>query len=328
MSTAENGLLKFEGGRTSYTMEALSDSGDAITFDSNAILFSGYSGSEPDIKPDGLATGGVVIAAVSGSNDVVDIAALSCYLAGVKTAVSAGIDTAITRATGDLGSVSSITINSSGAFVVVQGTDSTDQTVNGVRDSAGGPPLIPVGSIEIAQVRTTTNVAGAITAAEIFQVIGLHQERYDSPQFRIDSFNAQVVMSSALPLIHTGSLPKGVSASYADPLFIDLPKTNDYKPSGLSHSPESKQYHGETGASTSSSLGGGSFTVDLNDGVSDSLVKNKDNILWFKFFPDRYKSAYILDQGKLGMDITFPSSSNINSSCTISPASAAVGVES
>ena len=327
MATAENGLLRFEGGQTSYAMEALTDSGDATTFTTSATLFSGASGYEPDIKPDGLATGGAVIPAVSGINNLVDVAALTCYLAGVSTSVSAGTDTAITRAATDVASISSITISSAGAIVVVQGTDSADTSFSATRDAAGGPPLIPVGSIEIAQVRTTSNAAAAIASTEIFDVIGTHQERYDSPLFTVDYQNAQVEMSSALPLIHTGSLPKAINASYADPIFSNIEITKDYVPSENSHSVSSEQYYGTTIGATASSLGQGSFTAVLNDGVTDAIVKVKDDTLWFKFFPDRYKTPYILDQGKLGMARAFPAGANLNASCTISASTAAVGVE-
>ena len=327
MPTGENAKLQFEGGQTSYSMEALSNSGDAITFTSNATLFSGADGASPDVRPDGLATGGAVSVAVSGGDDVVDIAAMTVYLAGVKTAVSSSADEAITRASGDFGSVNSITVTSAGAIAVIQGTDNTDQTVNDIRDTAGGPPLIPVGSVEIAQVRTTTNAAGIITSTEIFDTVGIHKERYDSPLYSIVPEDAEVVFNSALQLIHTGLVPKGVYASYADPIFTDIDLASDFVPSEKSHSVSSTQVYGATLGSSSSSLSQGTFTAYLNDGITDSLVKSKDDNLWFKFFPDRYKTPYILDQGKLGMARAFPAGDSLSCACTISASSASVGVE-
>ena len=35
--------------------------------------------------------------------------------------------------------------------------------------------------------------------------------------------------------------------------------------------------------------------------MSDGLVQLKNETLWFKFYPDRYKTPYLLTQGKLGI---------------------------
>jgi hypothetical protein len=317
MSNAENAKLQYEAGQSSYAMSALTDSGDATVFESSATLFSKKSGYAPDVRPNGLITGGAVIPAVSGSNDVVDVAALSCYLAGVKTAVAADTDVTITRAVStDTHSITSITVNSSGAIAAVAGTDGT--AFSDTRGAAGGPPFIPVGSIEIAHVRTTSNSAGPVTADEIFAVVGVHQERYDYPIFSIDYANAQVEFASALPLIHTGSVPKKVYASYADPVFADVALASDFVPAETSHSVSSSQVYGGTIGSSSSSLGQASFTAYLNDGVGDALVNLKNAILWFKFYPDRYKTPFILTQGKLGIARTFPAGDTVQAACTIS----------
>lgn len=325
MANAENAKLQYEAGQTAYAMSALTDSGDATTFTSSATLFSKKSGYAPDVRPNGLITGGAVIPAVSGTNDLVDVAALSCYLAGVKTSVAADTDVAITRAvTTDTHIINSITVTSAGTIAAVAGTDGT--AFSETRGAAGGPPLIPVGSIEIAQVRTTSNSAAAITAGEIFAVVGVHQERYDYPLFDIDYATADVVFSAALPKIHTGTVAKQVYASYADPIFADIQLASDFVPAETSHSVSSTQVYGDTLGSSSSSLGQASFTAFLADGVGDALVTLKNAILWFKFFPDRYKTPYILTQGKLGISRTFPAGDNIQAACTISAESTSVEV--
>ena len=56
------------------------------------------------------------------------------------------------------------------------------------------------------------------------------------------------------------------------------------------------------------------------------MVVLKNETLWFKFFPDRYQSPYILSQGKLGISRTFPAGDSMQAACTISAASAAVEV--
>lgn len=326
MATAENAKLQYEAGQTAYPMSALTDSGDATTFTSSATLFSNRSGYAPDVRPDGLITGGAVTVAASGSNNVVDVAALTCYLAGVKTTVAADTDVTCARAATDVSKITSITINSSGAVAAVSGTDGSDATFSATRGAAGGPPFIPVGSIEIAQVRYTGNTAAAVTASEIFAVPGVHLERYDYPVYTIDYENAEIDFVSALPLIHTGDVAKGVYASYSDPIFADVQLASDFAPAETSHSVSSTQIYGTTLGSNSSSLGQASFTAYLNDGIGDSLVTLKNQDLWFKFYPDRYKTPYMLTLGKLGITRTFPAGDNIQAACTISSSSESIEV--
>ena len=314
----ENSKLEYESGVTPTAMSALTDSGDRKTFTSAAALFSESTGNAAVIKPDGLLTGGGVSAAVSGSDNVIDVAALSCNLAGVETSVSAGLDTAITRAATNVASVSSITITSGGAIAVVIGADSTDTTFSEVRGAAGAPPYIPVGSIEIAQVRTTTNVAGVISASEIFQTIGTHLEKADFPVYEVDNFTGSITFNSTLPAIHTGDLAKGIFASYAQPVFTEQNFSNDFVPSETSHSVSSEQVYGATVGSSSSSLGQGSFTAILKDGITDGIIGLKNENLFFRYYQDKYKAPHILTQGKLGLSRTFGAADNPKVSCTIS----------
>ena len=126
--------------------------------------------------------------------------------------------------------------------------------------------------------------------------------------------------------IHTGDLPKKVYASYAEPIFSDISLASDFVPAETSHSVSSTQVYGSTLGSSSSSLGQASFTAYLNDGIGDALVSLKNEILWFKFYPDRYKTPYMLTQGKLGISRTFPAGDNVQVSCTISAESASTEV--
>jgi hypothetical protein len=88
----------------------------------------------------------------------------------------------------------------------------------------------------------------------------------------------------------------------------------------------STQIYGTTLGSTSKSLGQGGFTAYLEDGVTDGLVASKDALLWFRFYPDRYKTPYLLTQGKLGVSRTFPAGDTIKAACTISATKTATEV--
>ena len=326
MSTAENAKLEYEAGQTAVAMSALTDSGDATTFTSAATLWSGKSGYTPVVRPNGLLTGGAVIPAAAAGNNNVDVAALTCNLAGVVTSVAADTDVAITRPASNVSKVCSITVNSSGAIAVVAGTDGATTAFSETRAAAGGPPLIPVGSVEIAQVRVTSSTAAVITAAQIYAVVGTHTEMANYPLYNINYDAGTVEFLAALPKIHTGTLAKGVYASYSSPLFSEISLASDFKPPETSHSVSSTQIYGTTLGSTSQTLGQGSFTAYLDDGVTDALVQQKNQLIWFRFYPDRYKTPYLLTQGKLGIGRTFPAGDSIQAACTISATTEAIAV--
>lgn len=318
MATAENAKLQYEAGQTSTSMTVLTNSGDETTFTSSASLWSRRAGYAPVVLPNGLLTGGAVSPATAATNNTVDVAALTLNLNGVVTSVSAVSATSITRPATAVSKVNSITVNSSGAVAVVAGTDGSTTAFSETRGAAGGPPLIAVDSVEIAQVRVTSNTAAVITAAQIFSVVGTHTERADYPLFDINYSGGKVTFLAALPEIHTGTLPKRVYASFAAPIFSDVQLASDFVPPETTHSLTSTQVYGTTLGSTASTLNQGSFTAYLQDGVADGLVQLKNQDLWFKFFPDRYKSPYLLTQGKLGVSRTFPAGDSIQAACTIS----------
>jgi hypothetical protein len=305
MANAENARLQYEAGQAAAAMAALTNSGDATNFTSAASLWSGRSGYAPVVRPNGLLTGGAVTPDNAAVNNIVDVAALTLNLNGVVTSVAAGSAT-ITRPATAVAKVNSITINAAGAIVVVAGTDGASATFSETRAAAGGPPLIPVDSVEIAQVRVASNTAAVITAAQIFQVVGTHTERADFPLWDVNYGAA-----------------KAVFASYAAPIFADVSLASDFEPPETSHSVGSTPIYGTVLGSTSSTLGQGRFTAYLQDGVTDALVTMKNAFLWFKFFPDRYATPYVLCQGKLGIARTFPAGDQIQAACTISATAAA-----
>jgi len=202
-NTAERARLDYEGGQTVTAMAALTDSGDHKLFNTAAALFSKKTGFEPVVRPNGLATGGKVTPAISGTNDLIDVAALTCNLAGIVTSVAAALDTAIARGTAlNPAKVNSVTVTSAGAIAIVGGT--VGASISETRGAAGGAALIPVGSIEIAQIRTTSEIVAPIAASEVFATVGVHVERFDFPLFDVLAGSAQVSFLAALPLIHVG----------------------------------------------------------------------------------------------------------------------------
>jgi hypothetical protein len=327
MPTAENAKLQYEAGQNAVAMSALSDSGDATTFESGASLWSRRSGFAPVIRPNGLLTGGTVIPAAAGGTDDIDVAALTCNLNGVVTSVSADADVAITRPATNVAKVCSVTINSSGAVAIVAGSDGTDTTFSETRGADGGPPFIPTDSIEIAQVRVTSSTAAVITADEIKQVVGLHRETAAFPPLQdTDYRHGKLTFAQALPAIHTGSVPKAVFASYATAIMADVALASNFSPSVNTHTVSTTPIYGRVLGSSQASLQAGSFVAYLEDGVEDPLAQNADEILWFRFYPDRFRSPYRLEQGKLGLTLNYPADDQITADCTITSESASVGV--
>jgi hypothetical protein len=308
-------------------MAALSDSGDQTTFEGASSPWSQADNHAPVIRPNGLISGGEITPAASGTNDYVDVAAGTAYIAGSLVTWSADTDVEITRGlTTDTHNITSITVTSGGSIAAVSGTDHT--AFSETRAADGGPPLIAVTSVELGQVRTTSVTAAAVASSVIFSTVGTHTERYDYPAWTVDHFNGEITFIAALPKTHTGTLPKAVYASFSTPVFVDIQYGNDFVPPETSYSVSSTQVYNGTIGATSESLNAGSFTAYLSDGTTDNLLSWKGQNLWFKFFPNRYNDPYIACQGILGVTRSFPAGDNISAACTINAESEAVNQSS
>ena len=322
MATAENAKLEYEAGQTSVGQTELTTS-DNLTFSSSASLFSNRSGFAPVVRPNGMLTGGAVTSGTA--SDDVDVAASTVNLNGAVVSVSGDTLTVI-RPLSDVAQVFSVIVDNTGAYDIVEGTESGSATFSETRGAAGGPPFIPVDAVEVAQVRVNDSASASIADSEIFSVVGLHTERADFPLFNVNYESGSITFLAEVDAIHTGSVPKKVYASYATPIFGEVTLASDFQPPETTNNVTSTQIYGTTLGSTSSTLGQGSFTAFLNDGVTDALVTLKNENLWFRFFPNKFQSANILSQGKLGISRTFPAGDNIQAACTISASEAAIEV--
>jgi len=328
MPTAALAQILMEEGADLVDFTAMTDSGDHQIFTAADAAFSGEEGKEPEVLPNGIATGRDLISvAASGNDDVIDVAAFSAYSQGVLQSVAASADEALTRPTTNK-LINSITMTSAGVIAVVAGTEGT--SFSETRGAAGGPPEIPADSVEIGQVRLASAAAAPVTDSEIYQVVGQHTERTDYPVFDIDNIgegdsadvaaqaNAHVKFSSALPLSHAAGTPKKVYIKYYSPIFAEIADGVDFKAIETSHSTSSQQVYGRSVGSTSESLGQGGFTALVSDGVKDVLVTAKNKVKTFKFLPNKNKSPYVLTQGKLGIAREWPAASQISVTATIS----------
>lgn len=314
MATAENARLDIESGQTFVPMEQLTNSGDNRRFDASNDLFSAAANTTITVRVDGLTTGGEITPNV-GTNNGVSVAAAGYNLAGsVGSLVGANV-VAQRGSGGNTHRITSITITSAGALAAVAGTEGSAFTE--ARGVAGGPPLIPVGSIEIGQVRLTSITAADVAASEIFTVTGQHVERSTSPIFTTSNRDGRISFISPLPAIHVGEVPRGVYAEYFTPVFAEISDASAFVPPEESDSSTSTQVYGRTVSATSTTLNQGTFSALLQDGITDSVVQLKGQTLWFRFFPNRFSSNNLLTQGRLGIARTFPADGNITAACTI-----------
>jgi len=329
MST-ENAALMYEAGQTAVAITALTDAGDHKTFNSTARIWSMKSGKAPVVKINGLLAGGLVTPADSGTSDKIDVAWARANIAGAVVDVNASTDLTVTRGLStDTHIINSLTINSSGAFAVIAGTDGPSFSTS--RGAAGGPPWIPTGSIEIAQIKLTSITAAAVTEDEIDQTVGVSQELADEISSIVMPCRvantilgyAGVDMVSAFSAIHSddaGSTVKcrKVYASYYTVSFATLQQVSDVKIPETTHSLSSTPYYGGAVASISPSRTQASFTAYLSNGIADPLIALKNSRLWFKFFPDQDDTDYHLFNGTLGLSRAYPASGAISAACTIS----------
>jgi len=266
------------------------------------------------VQPWGIDTGGVVTVANSGGNDVVDLAATSLVMPGStaadadgNVAVIATADIAVARPAGNDYAISAITIDTSGAVTVIGGTAST--AFSAVRGAAGGPPFIPVDSVEVAQVYYMSQTPAPVTANEIRQVPGESQELTQQPVIsKTSSIQGTVTFSEILPSIHTGSVAKKVGLKGALAVTAEVPRSRNYVPPEVTVNAQSETFYDTAIAFPSFDAAQGSFEAALYNGVTDWIVRavEEQTTLIVEFYPDRDKGDKIVAQGFVGMARTFP----------------------
>lgn len=323
MPDASQAILYYEADQTPVAMAELTNQGDNLDFRSTSQIWSGKAGKAPEVRPNGVYDGGAVIPAVSGTNDLVDIASTRAYIAGVLTTIAAATDQTVNRPTTDTHQKHSIQITSGGAFSIVEGTEGT--SFSDTRDAAGGPPAVLATSIELAQVWLSAQASAAISTDEIYQTVGTHQERWDYPSWEVNYINvsngalgyAGITFLSALPTIHTASAVKDVYASHYTPVWQEIVDAYDWVPPANTISINSTEVYGRVKGGKTQSLGAGSFSAHLNDGVSDNILRHQNAKIWFKFLPNRLNSPYQLGQGYMALSQQFPAGGNIGASFTV-----------
>lgn len=313
MGSSRNAKMEFESSQTMVDFVVMTDSGDHQIFTTSNKIWSGESGKEPDIKPNGIVTGYNLLS-VHASDDTIAVAGFTANSEGTEHSVSATTAT-ITRPATDVAKVNSITMTDAGAIAVVAGTDGADTTFSETRGAAGGPPEIPDDSVEVGQIRVTTAAAAVITEAEIYQGSASYTERFDVPTWQIPvngiglglkastaaEKNAHVKFDDALPAIHTSGAHKKVYIKYYIPIFTEIQRAVDFKRVSNSHSVSSTTVYGDkTFGTPSKTIGTGGFKAYTDNNITDAILDREDKVTTIRQYADRNKPAYTLTQGVLG----------------------------
>lgn len=338
MATAENAKIQYESGQSLVPFTELTNTGDNRTFEGSDPLWSNRGGYAPDVRPNGLVSGGIVMPAAGDNN--VSLGAAGVYIGGEEKTLLAIPSQAIVRPSGgDTHVKAAITVTAAGAYAVVYGVEHS--AFSNERGAPGGPPYILPDSVLIAEIWLGSAADGPIGLADIKQVVGVNCERYDYPVWTVDRFkvtngilgNAGITFAASLPLIHSEASPvapvaKQVYAQYYEPEFTDIPIASDFVPPETTHSVSSTEVYGGAIGASSRSLNQGSFTAYPGDGISDGLLRVVNESLFFKFFQDRLRSVpYILTQGVFGISRTFPAGGGqISAACTISAEQASANI--
>ena len=324
MGTAGNAKIQYESAQSLVEYVAMTDSGDHIVFTSAANVWSDRVGYAPSIRPDGIITGIDILSAGTAA-DTIDNIAFTAWLAGVLKEVTATTIT-ITRASSLTHIINSIILTGT-TLSVIQGTEGSAFSAS--RAAAGGPAYIPVGSVEIGQVKTTVQASAVITSAEIFQTPGTHQERADHPLYRRpDNTGRGVIASStsrkyahiefynALSLCHTAGVAKAVYIQYYTPTFTTL-ESDGFSPADKTSSQASAQRYDKILGYKTDDLKSTSFKAELSDGITDDLCALDGETLLFKFFPDQDAAPFMLTLGVLRFAAAFPQVGPISTSCAV-----------
>ena len=326
-------IVSYEDGQDPNPFEAMTNSGDNTSFNASFYPISNKAGKVATVAPYGVMTGGVITVNV-GTNDSVTVAALTASMAGATGADSNGdvsvssSNVSITRGlTTDIYNTTSITVDSTGSLAAVSGIDGP--SVSETRGATGGPPFIPVGSVEVGQVRTSSVTSGDVLSDEIFQVPRLHKESAADLNPQLDLATGVLVFAGPLPLIHTGSVPKQVWINGYTPLFNRIDNAADWDSANQSYSISSTDTYDGSIATSSASLGQASFKFQSDDGLTHPLLLLQGEEMWFEYRPNEGLSfPRVLTQGILGVKATFSVRGKKEVACTISPEKASLTVTS
>jgi hypothetical protein len=255
----------------------MADSGDHKTFTSAGSRFSLCAKDEngidrrPVVRPDGLRNGCLVSPSIGGTDNAVDVCAGSIWNGGTEKGVSTVSDLALTRPSAGNVKVVSIAVDSGGTVTTVDGVEGAAWSDS--RGSAGGPPYIPVGTVELATVKLDEST-GPVTGEEIT----FSPELSTFPICETDPYLAKAVFSRANPEIHTGGAARNIYITYCVPQFSTLDP--------VSFTPPSAAPDGASVRLSAGKVSQGRVVLAINGTQLDIRWRIAGSARLFEFMPD------------------------------------------
>jgi hypothetical protein len=273
--------LKVEDGFTAYGPELMADSGDRKTYTSAGSRFSLCAKDEngidrrPVVRPDGLRNGCLVSPPLSGIDNGVDVCAGSIWNGGAVKNVSAVTDLAVTRPSAGSVKKVSIAVDSTGTVEAFDGTEGAAYSDS--RGVAGGPPYIPLGTVELAKVKLD-EFAGPVTD----ESINFSPELSTFPVSETDPYLAKSVFSRPFQAIHTGGVACNIYITYCVPQFSALDPISFRPPSAVSDGVPS----GAPGKLSVGQVKNGKVVLAINGTQLDLRWRIAGSVRLFEFMPE------------------------------------------
>lgn len=326
MATARDALMFYEGGQDANPLELLVDSGDQQTFQISVFPVSNFrdvtTDSRPQVKLDGLATGGAITAAAAA--DQVDIAAGTAVITGGDIVFAQSLGLALARPTVDTHLIYSIVVDAAGVITAVAGAEGT--AFSGTHGAAGGPAFTPVNQVKLGAVRLSSQAAAVILASEI-QTGGAFTEFTGAPAIReIDFITGKVVFQAPLPQFHTGNTTREVWLAPFTPQFFQFNATLDWVPADLTGTANTTQFYSGSISSVGQTTANATFTVLMDNGVRDDFLRLVSSEILIKYQPDSADGDHQLTIGTLFKAATNPVDNEIQATVTIIPKQPTVNV--
>ncbi len=221
LPSGTNFLLKVEDGFVAKPYEAMTDGGGHQTFACTGTRFSLCEKDEngidrrPVVTPDGVLNGCFVSPAASGQENAIDLSAGTLLIGGASINIAPSVNIALTRPANGFCRAVSITLTSLGALAIVCGPDGA--AFSATRGAAGGPPWVPVGSIELATVILTATFGPLADSG-----IAFAPEYSHAPEYTLLPYNASVRFAAPLAAIHTGGIPRAVWVKWSEPVMATM----------------------------------------------------------------------------------------------------------
>lgn len=323
MAISDNASIEMElGPPTSFAAEKLTNP----TADNQTYLFTNAPLSQQAqyptvIMPQGVKSG--LVCTPTANDDevqttggvVINAAGAAADLDTGEITVAADSAVALTRATGSNVIINSIVVDGDGNVTAEAGTEGSG--FSGARNVAGGPPFIPINSVEICQVKLTGSTPAMVLDSEISSVPGLTRQTYNEILWETDIYDGTVTFAASLPLIHTGGVAKEVWGRNSTPIFSKLNRVTDYSPAENSYTSNSTAIYEGAVVGQTVSLDQASFVAYLDDGLTDSLLGSRNDKRWIRFKQQKDALAHELTNGTVSITRTFPADAEVQATVNL-----------